>query len=270
MGAHENPDHPAVGGSGMTFAGRSALITGAASGIGAATAQWLDGQGIAELVLVDIDADGMAALGLACQTRCFAGDVADPALWARIEAEVPRIDHALINAGVANGGALAALEFAEWRRILSINLDGAFLGLRTALRIMAREERTHRSVVMTSSAVGVKPVAGTAAYGTSKAAVIHLAKIAAAENLGQGIRVNAVAPGRVETPIWTKTDQFKALEAELGSRAAALEAVAAQLPAEGGFTSAEVMASQIGWLLSDAAENITGIVLSSDGGYVLG
>ena len=253
----------------MSFAGRTALITGAASGIGAAAARWLDGQHIAELVLVDIDEAGMAALGLACQTRCFAGDVSDPALWERIEAEVPRLDHALINAGVANGGALAALEFSEWRRIMGINLDGAFLGLRTALRIMARKEAAHRSVVVTSSAVGVKPVAGTAAYGTSKAGVIHLAKIAAAENLANGIRVNAVAPGRVETPIWTKTDQFEALVETHGSREAALTALAAQLPSGGGFTSAEVMAAQIGWLLSDAAENITGIVLSSDGGYVL-
>ncbi len=254
----------------MSFSGRTALITGAASGIGAAAARWLESQGIAGLVLVDIDADGLAALGLGCPVRCFAGDVADPALWDRIEAEVLRLDHALINAGVANGGALTALEFAEWRRILGINLDGAFLGLRTALRIMAREEGTHRSLVLTSSAVGVKPVAGTAAYGTSKAAVIHLAKIAAAEHLSTGIRINAVAPGRVETPIWTKTAQFEALEAELGSRRAALAALAAQLPSEGGFTSAEVMAGQIGWLLSDAADNVTGIVLSSDGGYVLG
>lgn len=254
----------------MSFARRTALITGAASGIGAATAQWLDAQGIAELVLVDLDAAGMAALELNCQKRCYAGDVADPALWERIEAEVPRLDHALVNAGVANGGPLADLDFAEWRRILSINLDGAFLALRTAIRLMGREQAKHCSVVITSSAVGIKPVPGTAAYGTSKAAVIHLAKIAAAENLAKGIRVNAVAPGRVETPIWTKTDAFKALEAELGSREAALAAMAGDLPSAGGFTSAEVMARQIGWLLSDHAENITGVALSSDGGYVLG
>lgn len=253
----------------MNFAGRTALITGAASGIGAATARWLAAQGIAELVLVDVDAGGMAALDLPCQTRQFAGDVADPALWERIEAEVPRLDHAHINAGVANGGALATLEFAEWRRILSINLDGAFLGLRTALRIMLRETGTHRSAVLTSSSVGIKPVAQTAAYGTSKAAVIHLARIAAAEHLAQGIRVNAIAPGRVETPIWTKTDQFKALERELGSREAALAAAASEVRVPGDFTTAEVLARQIGWLLSDEAENITGTVLSSDGGYTL-
>ena len=253
----------------MSFTGRTALITGAASGIGAATAQWLAAQSIAELVLVDIDTDGMAALDLTCQTRLFAGDVADPALWQRIEAEVPRLDHAHINAGVANGGALATLEFAEWQRILSTNLDGAFLALRASLRIMLRESGTHRSAVLTSSSVGIKPVAMTAAYGTSKAAVIHLARIAAAEHVADGIRVNAVAPGRVETAIWTKTDQFKSLEAKLGSREAALAAAASEVRVPGDFTSAEVLAAQIGWLLSDEAENITGTVLSSDGGYTL-
>ena len=251
----------------MSFAGRTALITGAASGIGAEVARQLAEQGIAELVLVDIDAAGMADLALPCPVRHFTGDVADPALWQRIEAEVPRLDHALVNAGVANGGALTSLEFAEWRRILSINLDGAFLALRTSLRLIKPQGKG--SVVMTSSAVGVKPVAGTAAYGTSKAGVIHLAKIAAAEHLPDNIRVNAVAPGRVETPIWTKTDQFKALEEELGSREAALAASAGQQRVPGDFTSAEIMARQIVWLLSDEAENITGTVLSSDGGYTL-
>ena len=251
----------------MSFAGRTALITGAASGIGAAVASELAAQGIAELVLVDIDAAGLAALDLPCQIRQFTGDVADPALWERIEAEVPRLDHALVNAGVANGGALTSLDFAEWRRILSINLDGAFLALRTSLRLIKRQGQG--SLVLTSSAVGIKPVAGTAAYGTSKAGVIHLAKIAAAEHLADNIRVNAVAPGRVETPIWTKTDQFKALERELGSKEAALAASAAQQRVPGDFTTADVLARQIAWLLSDEAENITGTVLSSDGGYTL-
>ena len=95
------------------------------------------------------------------------------------------------------------------------------------------------------------------------------AKIAAAEYLAQGIRINAVAPGRVETAIWTKTDQFKALEAQLGSKEAALAASAAEVRVPGDFTTADVLARQIGWLLSDEAENITGAVLSSDGGYVL-
>lgn len=252
----------------MSFAGRTALITGAASGIGAGVAHWLDAQGIGELVLVDLDLAGMEALELGCQVRLYAGDVADPALWDRIESELPRLDHALINAGVANGRPLTGTSFEEWRRILSVNLDGAFLGLRTALRAM-KASGAGKSVVLTASAVALKPVPNTAAYGTSKAAVAHLARVAAAEHLADGIRVNAVAPGRVETPIWTKTDNFKAMAEKLGSTEAALEAIGNATGVEAQFTSVDVMARQIGWLLSDESENITGVVLASDGGYTL-
>jgi NAD(P)-dependent dehydrogenase (short-subunit alcohol dehydrogenase family) len=248
------------------FAGRTALITGAASGIGAAVARWLDSRGVAELVLVDIDAAGLAALDLHCQVRSHVGDVGDPALWDGIETGLTRLDHALINAGVANGAPLADFDFAEWRRIMSINLDGAFLGLRTSLRAMKR--LGGKSVVLTSSVVGVKATANTGAYGASKAAVAHLAKIAAAEHLADGIRVNAVAPGRVDTPIWTKTDQFRALETKHG-RDGALRALGEQVGGDHAFATAEQLANQIGFLLSDDAANITGQVLVSDGGYSL-
>ncbi|MBV1688042.1 SDR family oxidoreductase [Novosphingobium sp. G106] len=246
------------------FAGRTALITGAASGIGAEVARWLDVRGIAELVLVDIDAAGLEALELTCQVRRHVGDVGDPALWDDIEAGITRLDHALINAGVANGAPLAEFDFAEWRRIMSINLDGAFLGLRAALRAMKRSGG--KSVVLTSSVVGEKAVAHTGAYGVSKAGVGHLAKIAAAEHLADGIRINAVAPGRVDTPIWTKTDHFRALEADLG-REAALRTLGNQVGGDHAFTSATEIAGQIGFLLSDECANITGQVLVSDGGY---
>jgi NAD(P)-dependent dehydrogenase (short-subunit alcohol dehydrogenase family) len=250
----------------LAFTGRTALVTGAASGIGAACAQWLARRGVAELVLVDRDEEGMAALELDCRVRRFAGDVADPALWERVEDGLDRLDHALINAGVANGGAIAGLDFAEWRRIMAINLDGAFLSLQTVLRAMKR--CGGRSVVLTSSVVGVKPVAQTGAYGVSKAGVVHLAKIAAAEHLADGIRVNAIAPGRVDTPIWTRTDHFEQMVRQLGSREAALEALGAEATGDAhGFASAETIAGQIGFLLSDAAANITGTVLVSDGGY---
>lgn len=252
---------------GQDFSGRSALITGAASGIGAATARWLDAQGIAELLLVDIDAAGLNGLNLSCEVRHHVGDVGDPGLWDTIEASLARLDHALINAGVANGGPLAELDFAEWRRIMSVNLDGAFLGLRTALRAM--KQSGGGSIVLTSSVVGVKPTAMSGAYAASKAGVVHLAKIAAAEHLVDRIRVNAIAPGRVDTPIWTKTASFRQLAADLGSREAALKAVGEQVGGGHAFTTAEEIAGQIGFLLSDASANITGTVLVSDGGYSL-
>ena len=248
------------------FAGRTALITGAASGIGAEVARWLDQRAIAELILVDIDARGLDALELTCQAQRHVGDVGDPALWEGIEAGLTRLVHALINAGVANGAPLVQFDFAEWRRIMSINLDGVFLGLRTSLRAMKRSGG--KSVVLTSSVVGVKPVANTGAYGASKAAVAHLAQIAAAEHLADGIRINAVAPGRVDTPIWTKTDQFRALEAERG-REGALRMLGEQVGGDHAFATAQQLAGQIGFLLSDDAANITGQVLVSDGGYSL-
>jgi NAD(P)-dependent dehydrogenase (short-subunit alcohol dehydrogenase family) len=250
----------------QSFSGRTALITGAASGIGAATARWLDAHGAAELVLVDIDAAGLGSLDLSCRLRRHVGNVADPALWDMIEAGLGRLDHALINAGVANGALLAELDFAEWRRIMEINLDGAFLGLRAALRAMVRSGGG--SVVLTSSVVGERATAMTGAYGASKAAVGHLARIAAVEHLADHIRVNAIAPGRVDTPIWTKTDRFRELEAELG-REAALRSLGKQVGGDHDFTTAEEIAGQIGFLLSDAAANITGTVLVSDGGYSL-
>ena len=255
--------------TGQDFTGRAALVTGAASGIGAATAHWLAARGIAQLVLVDIDGEGLAALDLPCAVQRHAGDVADEALWFHIEAEVHRLDHALINAGIADGCPITALDFASWRRIMAVNLDGSFLALRAALRIMGRSSG-RRSAVLTSSAVGVKPVAFTGAYGTSKAAIAHLARIAAAEHAKDGIRINAVAPGRVETPIWTKTSHFAALVAEQGGEDAALAVLRAQSLEMGEpFATADELAAQIGFLLSDSATNITGTVLVSDGGYTL-
>ena len=246
------------------FSGRTALVTGAASGIGAACAHWLDHHGVAALVLVDLDTPGLDALQLSCQVQRIAGDVSDPALWDAIEGQLVRLDHAVINAGIANGCALVDQDFGEWKQILSVNLDGSFLGLRTALRAMRRHGG--RSIVLTSSMVGIRPMAGTAAYGASKAAIAHLARIAAAEHAKDHIRINAVAPGLVDTPIWTKTAHFQQLVADLGSRDAALRTLRERGTALGRFPSAAELAGQIGFLLSDQAWNITGTVLLSDGG----
>ena len=186
-----------------------------------------------------------------------------------MEAGETELDHAILNAGVADGHSLTTLAYEEWRRILSVNLDGMFLSLRSAMRLMSRGETRGRSAVLTSSVAGIKPLPMTSAYGASKAAVAHLARIAAAEHASLGIRVNAVAPGRVDTPIWTKNAHFVQMVEELGSREAALDKLAQDSTPLGRFASAEEMAGQIGFLLSDAAWNVTGTVLVSDGGYSL-
>ena len=180
------------------FKGRSALITGAASGIGAACAKALGARGAARLWLVDVDAAGMDALDLPGEVHRIVGSVADEALWQELEPRLAGLDNAIVNAGIGAGGPLASLSLADWRRVMAVNLDGAFLTLATSLRAMAGKRG---SVVITASTTGLKPVPGIGPYGVSKAAVAHMARIAAAENAAQGIRVNAIAPGEIDTAI---------------------------------------------------------------------
>jgi 2-keto-3-deoxy-L-fuconate dehydrogenase len=247
------------------FRGKAALVTGAASGIGAACVQWLAARGMAELVLIDLDGVALDALDVPCETRRFAGDVGDPALWERIEGELHCLDHAVLNAGIADAAPLAEIDFATWRRLMAVNLDGMMLSLRCALRIM--KSQGSGSVVMTASAGGLKAEPGTAAYGASKAAVIQMAKVAAREAAPFGIRVNAIAPGGVDTPIWDAVPMFNALVAQAGSRAAAIAEMGRAGTPLGRYASADEIAGQIGFLLSDMAATITGSVLVTDGGY---
>lgn len=249
------------------FSGRKALITGAASGIGLATARMLAEAG-ARLVLVDCNRQG---LGKACAelggaAAIHVGDVADEALWETVAADLADLDFAVVNAGVAGAGAIPELTFAEWRRILSINLDGAFLTLRAAMRAIGG---SGGSIVLTASVSGIKAEPGVAAYGASKAALLHLAKVAAKEGAQAGIRVNAIAPGGVETPVWRDMPYFNDLVAEKGSEEEAFKAMAAIGTPLGRFARPEEVAAQILFLLSDVAATITGAVLTSDGGYSL-
>lgn len=246
----------------MRFEGRSALVTGAASGIGKACAELLAREGASRLVLVDSNAGGLEQLDLCCPVTRLAGSVADERLWQA--AELGALDYAVINAGVAGAGLLADLSFAEWRHILSVNLDGAFLSLRAALRAMS----DGGSIVAVASAAGLKPEPGVAAYGASKAGLIQLARAAAKEVSGRRIRVNALAPGGVETSVWDAVPMFADRVREIG-RDAAFGELAAMATPLGRFATADEIAGQIAFLLSECASTITGAVLVSDGGYTL-
>lgn len=242
------------------------LITGAASGIGAATAAKLAEGGAKKLILTDLDEDRLRefAFSLPSERQLLIGDVADEAFWA--EADLSGLTHALVNAGIGAGEAIESLPFAEWRRVLSVNLDGAFLTLQAAMRAI-RATGKGGAIVVTASAAGVKAEPGIAAYGASKAAVIHLAKIAAKEGAAANIRVNAIAPGGVETPIWSDLPFFKDLVAKTGSEAAAYAAMAKMATPLGRYARPEEIAAQIAFLLSEDAAYITGTCLVSDGGY---
>lgn len=243
------------------------LVTGAASGIGAACARALAQAGAAQLVLVDLDGAALAALDLPCATSLHAGDVADPALWKAIESEGRTLDAALLNAGIAGTAApIAKMEFADWRKVMAVNLDGLFLSLRTAMRLA----NDGASLVLTASVAGLKAEPGIAAYGSSKAAIIHLARIAAKEGAPRRIRVNAIAPGGVDTAIWDGIPFFGDLVAKHhGDRAGALAAMADGMTPMGRFESAEEIAGQVLFLLSPASGTMTGTTMVTDGGYSL-
>jgi len=244
------------------------LVTGAASGIGAATATHLANQGARKLILADVDEDRLRdfAFSLPCERQMMIGDVADETLWA--DSDLTGLTHAVVNAGIGAGGTIEELDFAEWRRVLSVNLDGAFLTLQAAMRAI-RQGGQGGSIVLTASAAGVKAEPGIAAYGASKAAVIHLARIAAKEGASADIRVNAIAPGGVETAIWTGLPFFQQLIESTGSEEAAYQAMASAATPLGRYARPEEIAAQIAFLLSDRAAYVTGACLVSDGGYSL-
>jgi 2-keto-3-deoxy-L-fuconate dehydrogenase len=250
------------------FTDSIALITGAASGIGAATATRLANDGARKLILVDLDEDRLRdfAFSLPCERDVRVGDVSDEQFWA--DADLTGLTHALVNAGIGSGGPIEALEFAEWRRVLAVNLDGAFLTLQAAMRAI-RATGSGGGIVLTASAAGVKAEPGIAAYGASKAAVIHLARIAAKEGAAANIRVNAIAPGGVETDIWKGVSFFTDLVEQTGSEAAAYKAMAGMAVPLGRYAEADEIAEQIAFLLSDRAAYMTGACLVSDGGYSL-
>jgi 2-keto-3-deoxy-L-fuconate dehydrogenase len=254
---------------------RVALLTGAASGIGLAAAQTLAAAGVGSLVLIDRDQAKLDAVagGLAsAQVLTRVQDVADEAAWVEtakaVHARFGRLDFAVANAGISDAGTIAEFPFERWRRLMSVNLDGVFLTLKTAMPLIKAGGRGG-AIVVVSSVSGVKAEPGVGAYGASKAAVVQLAKVAAKEGAPDRIRVNAILPGGVETPIWREMPFFQDLVAQHGSEAAAFTAMAKMATPWGRYATADEIAAQIAHLLSDASGLITGAAVVIDGGYSL-
>ena len=241
-----------------------ALITGAASGIGAAVATHLANSGARKLILVDTDEERVRDFGftLPCERAPIIGDVSDPGLWRG--ADLTGLTHAVVNAGIASAGLIETLELDEWRRIMAVNLDGAFLTLQAAMAAIG--STGGGSIAVTASAAGIKAERGIAAYAASKAGVIQLARVAAQEGAAKGIRVNVIAPGGVETPIWDAVPMFADRAAEVGREAAFAEMAAMATPLKR-YAKPEEIAGQIAFLLSDECATVTGTVFVSDGGY---
>ncbi len=252
----------------MTTGPRVALVAGAASGIGAAVARALAAGG-ARVFCADLDLDGARRVAADLPGGApLALDAREEASWEAAFGAVldaaGRLDVFVNAVGISAGTPLHDMAFAEWRRVLSVNLDGAFLGTKHALRSMSKG-----AIVHVGSASGTQAAAGAAAYSASKAGLSMLVKAAAKEcrAAGRAIRVNAVSPAGVKTPLWRTMPFFADLVAKTGSEEAAYAAMEA---AGGGrFATPEEIARVVCFLASDAASQVTGVDLLADDGYVL-
>ena len=242
-----------------------AIITGAARGIGLACGQWFLARGY-RVALLDVDnaelQKASAALGEPGRVLTLHCDVASPA---EVKSAVDktcstfgRIDALVNNAGVAVFKPLLEHTFDEWRQVMSVNLDGAFLCTQACAPVMLKNAKTaggYGAVVNIASISGLRASALRVAYGTSKAAIIHLTKQQAVELGNMGIRVNAIAPGPVDTDMAKKV------------HSAAIRADYADAIPLARYGTPEEIAEGVGFLCSPAASYINGQVLAVDGGF---
>jgi NAD(P)-dependent dehydrogenase (short-subunit alcohol dehydrogenase family) len=255
----------------LALAEKVALVTGAASGIGSAVGRRLAAAG-AHVVLSDVNQAGLGLVSRAIQeaggrSSAVGLEVGSEADWeaacAGILSVHGRLDICVNAAGIALAGPLTDLSLADWQRVMRTNLDGVFLGTRHALRAMKAKGGC---IVNIGSAAGLKPLAGNAAYGTSKAAVCFLTQVASLEGASIGVRVNSISPGAIATPMWAGMDWWPELVARAGGEAAALDA----LVREQGYGHPNEIAAGVLFLVSDQARLITGVDLPVDGGFSVG
>ena len=244
----------------MDTTGRVAVVTGAARGIGLAVARRFlgDGYGVA---LLDIDAETLArtAAALVPGERVLAieCDVAEPravqAAIDRVAARFGRIDALVNNAGVAVFKPILETSYEEWARVIAVNLTGPFLCTQACAPVMLANGGG--AVVNIGSISGLRASTLRVAYGTSKAALMHLTKQQAAELGGRGIRVNAVAPGPVDTAM-AKQVHTADIRADYHDA----------IPLNR-YGSEDEIAAAVAFLCSDAASYVNGQTLAVDGGF---
>ncbi len=256
--------------------GKVACITGAASGIGRGTAMMLAAEG-ATVVATDIQAERglVAEIEAAGGKAIFLGhDVTWEDDWRRVIAEIGRrfgrLDILVNNAGIGLAGPVTEMSLEDWRRQTAVNLDGTFLGVKHGLPLMRTSGGG--SIVNVSSIAGIKASGNVSGYCASKGAVRLFTKSIALECAAakDGVRVNSVHPGIVETAIWDTLLGTTQDGSNGRPRTATLDtAVAGTIPL-GHKGEAEDIAQGILWLASDESRYVTGTELVIDGGRSIG
>lgn len=243
------------------FESRTALVTGAGSGLGRATAAKLASEG-AQVACLDLSADtaektAEAIRGSGHTARSYAVDVADPAsVSAAVEAAAGDLGRpqVLVNcAGIGGFGHSHEVAFDEWQRILAVNLSGTFLMCQSALTHMLDGGG---AIVNIASNAGVHGIAYSAAYCASKGGVVQLTRALSEEYVARGIRVNAIAPGGIETPMQ------KGFRMPEGADLARFAKIRSAL----GNSQPEEIAGLIAFVASDEGRYVAGAILSMDGG----
>jgi 3(or 17)beta-hydroxysteroid dehydrogenase len=246
------------------LAGKTAFVTGAASGIGRAIARRFAAEG-ARVALADIDETGGAVLAgeLGAAAFFLRHDVTEEADWianlARAVAALGRLDILVNNAGIGPAGTIEKTSLAEWRRVHAINLDGVFLGCKHG--IAALRQSGGGSIVNLSSVAGLMGTPTLAAYGSSKAAVRQLTKSVALHCAARrdAIRCNSIHPAFAATPM------VEAMIAQSKAPERTRAALAEQIPL-GRLGEAEEVASLALYLASDESSFVTGGEFVIDGG----
>lgn len=245
--------------------GKVALVTGGASGIGRATALAFAREGAKVLVSDVVVAGGEETVVLikaaGGEAQFVKADVAKPAevdaLVAKVVAAHGRLDCAFNNAGI-EGAMTSTVDCTEenWDRTIAVNLKGVWLCMKAEIAQMLKQGGG--AIVNTASVAGLVGFAGLPAYVASKHGVVGLTKTAALEYAKSGIRINAVCPGGIQTPM---------LERLFQSQPQTSEAIAAMEPV-GRLGTPEEIAEAVVWLCSDAASFVTGLPMAIDGGLV--